>query len=176
MKPALKRAATALAAGLALAPLAFAPATALAAADYWFLGAGQSTYDFVDVSRITETDDGGRLAWTTRVLEGKGTGKHKIKTVLTYATFYCGQDRFQALKTVQYRGDGQMKSNADLPGPLAEVIPGTVGAAEYAFVCAEPFDRASQARDLGDIDPIRTADTLYRTAPSDRRERRSLWP
>ncbi|MGA0602363.1 hypothetical protein ACO2Q3_16765 [Caulobacter sp. KR2-114] len=153
----------ALAAGLALAPTA-----ALARADYWFLGAGQSTFDFVDVSRIAEADDGARLAWTTRVLEGKGTGKHKIKTVLTWAAFYCGEDRFQALKTVQYRGDGQLKSNLDLPGPVAQVIPGTVGASEYAFVCADPADRADLARDLGDIDPIRTADQLY-LAPRRRR-------
>lgn len=146
--------------GAALAA-SLAPGAALAA-DYWFLGAGQATFDFVDVSSFGESADGARLAWTTRVLEGKATGKHKIKTVLTYAAFYCGQDRFQALKTVEYRGDGALRKNLDQMGPLSQVIPGTIGASEYAFVCAEPEARGDKARDLGDIEPIHTADALFR--------------
>ncbi len=156
MKRRLALLGAALAAGAALAP-----AAALAAADYWFLGAGQSTFDFVDVSSFGDSADGAKLAWTTRVLEGKGTGKHKIKTVLTYTAFYCGDERFQALKTVEYRGDGQLRKNLDQMGPLSQVIPGTVGASEYAFVCGAPEARGDKARDLGDIDPIHTADALF---------------
>ena len=157
----------ALAAGVLLAP------AAATAGDYWFLGAGQQVYDFVDVTSFSQSADGARLAWTTRVLEGKATGKHKIKTVLTFTAFYCGDDRFQALKTVEYRGDGALKRNLDQMGPLSQVIPGTVGASEYAFVCAEPDARGDKARDLGDIDPIRTADALFRGEAV--KDRHGLW-
>jgi hypothetical protein len=156
---------------LAAVALAMAPGAALAATDYWFLGAGADVYDFVDVSTIATGSDGGTQAWTTRVLERKSDGK-KIKTVLTFATFFCGRDAFQVLKTVQYRGNGAMKSNLDGPMRSERVIPGTVGAEEYAFVCADPFDRADKARDLGDIDPIKAADSLAREAELKDRHRR----
>lgn len=153
----------------AMAAAALAPAQTLAA-DYWFLGAGTNVYDFVDVTQITPTDDGARQAWTTRVLEGKGSTGKKVKRVLSLSIFYCGQDAMRLVTQVQYRGNGALKSNQDFPqGKLQRVTPGTLGAAEYDFVCLDPFDRSDKYRDLGDIEPAAKADELARQASGRRR-------
>ncbi len=158
-RPQLARAGRALAIAAAMLAL---PASAWAA-DYWFLGAGADVYDFVDVSRITPMPDGGQQAWTTRVLEGKGASGRKVKTVLSLTVFYCGQDAARTSRLVQYRGNGALKGDQDLPQARTQpVTPGTVGAAEYDFVCAEPFSRSDKYRDLGDIDPVARADALRR--------------
>jgi len=145
------------------------PVQALAG-DYWFLGAGTNVYDFVDVTQITPTGDGAMQAWTTRVLEGKGSTGKKVKTVLSLAIFYCGQDAMRLVTQVQYRGNGALKSNQDFPqGRAQRVTPGTLGAAEYDFVCLDPFARSDKYRDLGDIEPAAKADELARAIGGRRR-------
>ena len=46
---------------------------------------------------------------------------------------------------------------------MEAIVPGTIGAAEFEFVCAEPFSRSDKYKDLGDIDPIASADSISRT-------------
>ncbi|HEX7760322.1 MAG TPA: surface-adhesin E family protein [Caulobacteraceae bacterium] len=139
------------------------------AADYWFLGEGSDVYDFVDISRITPLDDGALQAWTTRVLEGKKAKGKKVKTVLSLAVFYCGQDAMRLVRSVEYSANGKLVADKDVSqGPPTQITPGTVGAVEYDFVCADPFARSDKYRDLGDIEPIARADSLWKQTPGRR--------
>lgn len=146
-----------------------APAITLAA-DYWFLGEGSDVYAFVDVGQITPLDDGAVQAWTTRVVEGKGVKAKTVKTVMSLSIYACGQDTVRLIRSVEYRANGKLASARDFADAApARVTPGTVGAVEYDFVCAEPFARSDKYRDLGDIDPINRADGLAAQAHGRRR-------
>ena len=135
----------------ALAAAALMPAQALAG-DYWFLGAGTNVYDFVDVTQITAVDDGARQAWTTRVLEGKGSTGKKVKLVLSLAIFYCGQDAMRLVTQVQYRGNGALKSNQDFPrAKLERIIPGTLGAVEGHDLAVDAGFAHAARDELGDL-------------------------
>jgi hypothetical protein len=151
--------------GVALLAAALLAPLAAQAADYWFLGAGADVYDFVDISRITPLEDGALQAWTTRVIEGKRIKARTVKTVLSLTVFYCGQDAMRLVHSVEYRANGKLASDRDVPqGQIERVTPGTVGAAEYDFVCTDPFARSDKYRDMGDIDPIARADGLSQPA------------
>ncbi len=149
--------------GVALLATAVIAPAAAQAADYWFLGEGSNVYDFVDISRITPLEDGALQAWTTRVVEGKGAKGKTVKTVLSLAVFYCGQDAMRLVRSVEYRANGKLASDRDASqAQPAQITPGTVGAVEYDFVCADPFARSDKYRDLGDIEPIGRADSLWK--------------
>ena len=84
--------------------------------------------------------------------------------MLSLYTFDCRADAARLDRLVEYRANGTLRRQTQaLSGPFEAVVPGSIGAAEFEFVCADPFNRAEKSKDLGDIDPIARADALHRT-------------
>ena len=172
------RLATAILAGVLVAtPIAARPAPV----DNWLV---QSTLDdedfiFVDANSFKDREEPSLLptvdeqtyktAWVTVVHEGSSAAKSGYSWGKTLDFVDCAGDRIATKTLTAYKRGGSVLSTESVDMlTWSDVIPGSIGASEREFMCADASSRTpnSSWHDIGDRDPIGFADWLYAQSPA----------
>lgn len=150
--------------------------------DNWFIGstADDEVFLFVDANTLRDREDPSltidaktyKSAWVTVVNEGEVAAEDKFAWSKSLDFVDCSNDRLSTKTSTTYRLDGSVTGTAteDVALDWRDVIPGTVGAMEEAFICAAAGARLSNENwhDIGTGDPSQFARILFLGSPRTR--------